>query len=226
MRRRNCNPADPMGAASWVLVWRALVGGVSVKELTAGPVGVDIGRAVRTGSVSVVEPTVSVMRSAGRLVVDPRIHADEIARFTSHIVRGPTASDCDIWISAIGADGYGRYYLTRQGMGLCVRPHRYALAMAAGALAAGVLGLHECDNPVCVKVAADGEIEHVVAGSQGDNMDRMVKMRRGGGRYLVRRGDSRVARRERSVALREAVRHGWDAAAVEAALLGNQPTLW
>jgi hypothetical protein len=199
---------------------------VSVKELAAGPVGVDIGRAVRTGSVSVVEPTVSVMRSACRLVVDPRIHSDEIARFTSHIVRGPTASDCDIWISAIGADGYGRYYLTRQGMGLCVRPHRYALAMAAGALAAGVLGLHECDNPVCVKVAADGEIEHVVAGSQGDNMDRMVKMRRGGGRYLVRRGDSRVARRERSVALREAVRHGWDAAAVEAALLGNQPTLW
>jgi hypothetical protein len=32
-------------------------------------------------------------------------------------------------------------------MGLCVRPHRYALAMVCGALAAGVLGLHECDNP-------------------------------------------------------------------------------
>ena len=111
-------------------------------------------------------------------------------------------------------------------MGLCVRPHRYALAMTAGSLAAGVLGLHECDNPVCVKVAADGEVEHVVVGSQGDNMDRMVKMRRGGGRYPVRRGDSRGARRARSVALREAVRHGWDAVAVEAALLGDQPTLW
>ena len=35
-----------------------------------------------------------------------------------------------------------------------------------------------------MKIAADGEIEHVVAGSQGDNMDRMVKMRRGGGRYV------------------------------------------
>jgi hypothetical protein len=87
------------------------------------------------------------MRSAGRLVVDPRIHADEIARFTSHVVRGPTASDCDIWVAAIGADGYGRFYLTRAGMGLCVRPHRYALAIAGGAVAAGVLGLHECDNP-------------------------------------------------------------------------------
>jgi len=28
------------------------------------------------------------------------------------------------------------------------------------------------------------------------------------------------------VALREAVRNGWDAAAVEAALLGDQPMLW
>ena len=77
--------------------------------------------------------------------------------------------------------------------------------MAAGALAAGVLGLHECDNPVCVKVAADGEIEHVVAGSQGDNMDRMVKMRRGGGRYLVRRG---------------AVRWRWCCAARRSAVVG------
>jgi hypothetical protein len=48
------------------------------------------------------------MRSAGRLVVDPRIHAGEIARFTSHVLCGPTASDCSIWTSAIGADGYGR----------------------------------------------------------------------------------------------------------------------
>jgi hypothetical protein len=188
---------------------------------------VDVGRTAHVAPVSVVEPTVSVMRSAGRLVVDPRIHADEIARFTSHIVRGPTASDCDIWISAIGADGYGRYYLTRQGMGLCVRPHRYALAMAAGALAAGVLGLHECDNPVCVKIAADTDPQqHVVSGSQGDNMERMARMRRGGGRHAVRRFDSRGVRRERSVALRDAVRHGWDAAAVQAALLGDQPTLW
>jgi hypothetical protein len=77
------------------------------------------------------------MRSAGRLVVDPRIHAGEIARFTSHVVCGPTASDCSIWISAIGADGYGRFYLTRGGVGLCVRPHRYALALRCGLLAAG-----------------------------------------------------------------------------------------
>lgn len=45
---------------------------------------------------------------------------------------------------------------------------------------------------------------------------------------MVRRGDHGVAdRRARAVALREAVRHGWDADAVAAALLGSpEPTLW
>jgi hypothetical protein len=56
----------------------------------------------------------------------------------------------------------------------------------------------------------------------------MARARRGGGRGLVRRGDHGVkARRARAVALRDAVRHGWDAEAVEAALLGStDPTLW
>ncbi|MCH9729769.1 MAG: hypothetical protein K0U84_08870 [Actinomycetia bacterium] len=166
------------------------------------------------------------MRSAGRLTVDVRRDVREIVRYHSHIVCGPTPSDCDIWTGAIGTDGYGRFYLTRGGIGLCVRPHRYALALASGFVAAGVLGLHECDNPVCVKIGAEGQTEHVVAGSQGDNMERMARMRRGGGRHAVRRLDSRGVRRQRSVALREAVRGGWDAAAVEAALLGDQPMLW
>ena len=65
-------------------------------------------RWIATGSLSVPEPTVRPMRSAGRLVVDPRIYAGEIARFTSHVVCGPAASDCSIWTAAIGADGYGR----------------------------------------------------------------------------------------------------------------------
>ena len=75
------------------------------------------------------------------------------------------------------------FYLTRDGVGFCVRPHRYALAIAGGSVTAGVLGLHECDNPVCVKIAADTDVQqHVVSGSQGDNMERMARMRRGGGR--------------------------------------------
>lgn len=141
-------------------------------------------------------------------------------------MRGPRAQDCDIWTGAIGGDGYGRLYLTRGGVGVCVRPHRYALALSYGGVNSGVLGLHECDNLVCVKVSDDAQVMHVVAGTQSDNMARMGRMRRGGGRYVMRRGDGRRERRARSVALRNAVRDGWDAAAVEAALLGDQPTLW
>jgi hypothetical protein len=126
------------------------------------------------------------MRSAGQLIVDRVLHAAEIARFHSHVVCGPTPSDCSIWAGAIGADGYGRFYFTRDGVGFCVRPHRYALVIAAGSVAAGMLSLHECDNPVRVKVAAATDIhQHVVSGSHGDNTDRMARMRRGGGRHAV-----------------------------------------
>ncbi|MHC9291939.1 hypothetical protein [Mycolicibacterium poriferae] len=57
-------------------------------------------------------------------------------------------------------------------------------------------------------------------------MERMARMRRGGGRYALRRLDGRGSRRERSATLREAMRHGGDAAVVQAALLGDQATLW
>jgi hypothetical protein len=82
-------------------------------------------------------------------------------------------------------------------------------------------------QPGVREIAAETEVRrHVVYGFQGDNMERMARMRRGGGRHVVRRFDSRGVRRERSVTLRDAVRNGWDAAAVQAALLGDQPTLW
>jgi hypothetical protein len=120
------------------------------------------------------------------------------------------------------------YFITRGGMGFCVRPNRYALALATGsALGADVFALHECDNPVCVKVSGPGSLcEHVVAGTQFDNMRRMARARRGGGRPTIR-GLGREARRSRSVALREAVQGGvWDADAVANALLGAEPRLF
>ena len=91
------------------------------------------------------------------------------------------------------------------------------------ALGADVFALHECDNPVCVKVSGPGaRCEHVVAGTQLDNMRRMARARRGGGRPTIR-GLGREARRARSVALRQAVQGGvWDADA----LLGVEPRLF
>ena len=118
------------------------------------------------------------------------------------------------------------FYLTRDGMGFCVRTHRYALAIAGGSVAAGVLGLHECDNPVCVKIAD--------ATAPRCSRVRFPGRQHGADGADGSRGWSPCGatlrptglRRERSVALRDAVRNGWDAAAVQAALLGDQPTLW
>jgi hypothetical protein len=92
---------------------------------------------------------------------------------------------------------------------------------------ADVFALHECDIPVCVKVSVPGALrEHVVAGTQFDNMRRIARARRGGGRPTIR-GLGREARRARSVALREAVQGGvWDADAVADALLGVDPRLF
>ena len=69
---------------------------------------------------------------------------------------------------------------------------------------------------------------HVVGGSQRDNMEMMARAGRGGSRPLVRRGMVGLAqRRARAVALRRAVRDGWDAEAVAEALLTlREPTLW
>ena len=50
-----------------------------------------------------------------RLVVDPRVHAGELLRFEASVVRGPGKDDCAIWASAVGADGYGRWWVHRGG---------------------------------------------------------------------------------------------------------------
>ena len=84
-----------------------------------------------------------------------------------------------------------------------MRPSQYALALATkSAVGADVFALHECDNPVCVKVSGPGALRaHVVAGTQ---FETTCGAWREGGRPTIRRL-GREARRARSVALREAV---------------------
>ena len=44
------------------------------------------------------------------------------------------------------------FFIYRGGTGICVRPHRYALARRLSVpLGPDELGLHECDMPLCVK---------------------------------------------------------------------------
>jgi hypothetical protein len=81
---------------------------------------------------------------------------------------------------------------------------------------------------VRVSLAGETGLLHVVGGSQRDNMEKMGRAGRGGGRAAIRRGIAGLAqRRARAVALRDAVRDGWDAEAVARALLTlREPTLW
>lgn len=57
-----------------------------------------------------------------RLVVHPLVHAEELRRFEANVVPGPGAEDCAIWCSAIGADGYGRFWVNRDGSRVMLRP--------------------------------------------------------------------------------------------------------
>ncbi|WP_237752811.1 hypothetical protein [Mycolicibacterium aromaticivorans] len=169
------------------------------------------------------------------LRVDPVEHADEIVRFQRRIVVGPLDTDCHVWSGGLSDDGYGVFRITRGGVRHVVRTSRYALALSlnGSVLEPHIHALHECDNPICVRITSAedfvrGSGVHLVGGDRRDNMRRMARMRRGGGRRAILTRDAgAVSRAERSRALRAAVVDGWDAELVAAALLGaGQPTLW
>ncbi|MGH3857877.1 MAG: hypothetical protein ACRDR6_31195, partial [Pseudonocardiaceae bacterium] len=87
-----------------------------------------------TAAQRTVRPRCSVMVAAfitEPLVVDPVVHAAEIARFVAKVVEGP-GEYCAIWTGAIGDDGYGRFSITREGRERTVKPHRYAVAYRLG----------------------------------------------------------------------------------------------
>lgn len=52
-----------------------------------------------------------------RGILDPKVHAAEVGRFRSKIVTGPRGEECSIRNGSIEAVGYGRYYVTREGIG-------------------------------------------------------------------------------------------------------------
>ncbi|NMM92526.1 hypothetical protein B2J88_51285 [Rhodococcus sp. SRB_17] len=146
----------------------------------------------------------------------------ERERFERFIVRGPGERDCAFWTGSISDDGYGRFWLKRDGRQRVVRPHRYALALELGRpLEDSEMAIHEvCDNPICVRVSEALGRPHVVLGTQSQNLAGMGAKGRGGGRGQTWQwyGPDRAARATRSRALREALRNGWDADAVQEVL--------
>lgn len=154
----------------------------------------------------------------------------DVARFWSHVVKGPGERDCWLWTGAIADDGYGRFWLATAEGQRVVRPHRFAWALAAGAPLdeAEVVEHLRCDNPICVR--ADGSFrDHLAAGTQTVNLKRRAAHRtatRGVSRFGT--GD-RATLADRSRALRDAVSGGWDPERIRVALDSTQPSqlaLW
>ncbi|MBD8104750.1 hypothetical protein [Plantibacter sp. CFBP 8775] len=145
-------------------------------------------------------------------------------RFWSHVIQGPTVRDCWFWVGAISGDGYGRFWIRRDGSQRAVRPHHYAYELAHGiVLERGTLLEHSCDAPLCVKALADPELSHLAPGTQRSNMiDRARKGRHENAATTLRlRGTSRKVLAERSRALRTLLlTEGWNTDAIAAILAG------
>ena len=141
-------------------------------------------------------------------------HSAEVARFLKKVVRGPGERDCWIWTGAIADDGYGRFWVRRDGRQRVVRPHRYAFAMVSGRRLEphDVVEHLACDNPICVPAELDPATGHVWPSTQADNLARMGQRRRGGGAWWQWRWSptDRATLAARSRAQRDAVRDGWD----------------
>lgn len=92
---------------------------------------------------------------------------DEIerTRFFQRVVYGPDLDSCHLWVGALGDDGYGRFWIDRDGHQIVVRPHRYALAVELErGLDDNEVAMHRrCDNPLCVNTGdGDAFAAHVV----------------------------------------------------------------
>jgi hypothetical protein len=159
--------------------------------------------------------------------------AAEIDRFWSRVVKGPGETSCWLWArdgAAIGDDGYGRFWVSRDGQQRVLRPHRVAWALAEGVS----VDLHPvvehvvCDNPLCVR--ADGTLlDHLEGSTQAANLSRIAKHGRRGATGYRSRMLGREAMYRRSLALRAAVADGWDDERIARALAAideNQPALF
>lgn len=142
----------------------------------------------------------------------------DLDRFWRRVVRGPGERSCWIWTGAIADDGYGRFWTD----GRVVRAHRFAYAAVTGEVLdeRAVVEHLVCDNPICVRVEGT-EWDHLARSTQAANLARMGHRGRGGGDPLAYRWRSsdRASLAARSRRLRDAVRDGWDEAALQAAVL-------
>lgn len=91
-------------------------------------------------------------------------------RFWPKVDRDTTDDGCWPWIAARNSSGYGWF---KPGHGAhAVGAHRMAYELTHGPIPDGLLVLHQCDNPPCVRP------DHLFLGTvQDNNADKMAKGR-------------------------------------------------
>lgn len=89
----------------------------------------------------------------------------------------PTAV-CDVWLGAVGRDGYGRFSLTRPGGGeRIITPYLAAATIAFGPIPLGATLMHDCDVRVCVSIGPG----HLRVATQRENVRQAVRRGRSAG---------------------------------------------
>lgn len=125
-----------------------------------------------------------------------------VAAFWSKVVKSPT---CWYWIGAISApDGYGRFNFQRKNRQRTMLAHRFSVELVYGPLAPDVVCEHKCNEPLCVRVGP----EHLVESTHSENVRYAIALGRLSGHSLLD-GQGR-SRYERSLAIRDALRGGYD----------------
>jgi hypothetical protein len=85
----------------------------------------------------------------------------------------PDIGPCTLWQGATDADGYGILKVK----GKMWRAHRYLYQQARGPIPDGMVVMHRCDNPSCIR------LDHLQLGTQAENLADM----RAKGRAVTRR---------------------------------------
>lgn len=131
---------------------------------------------------------------------------------------------CWFWIGSLSDDGYPTMQLGSSAEARTVRVHRWVCELRWGPLAGTEKTRHSCDETSCVRP------DHLSPGSHGDNMTDMVRRGRAGGPHHWPRADVDVrGPGGRARAIRDALRSGYDAGALSAAIAagrGAQMQLW